>query len=94
MGLETFPFAELKVDRQFVTGCANDRLKQTVCRGILVLARSYGVRVVAEGVETRADFVAASDMGFDLVQGFLFGKPMALRKFARSPLIHPVLAPK
>ena len=38
MGLETFPFAELKVDRQFVTGCANDRLKQTVCRSIIELA--------------------------------------------------------
>ena len=48
MGLETFPFAELKVDRQFVTGCANDRLKQTVCRGIIELAKGYGVRVVAE----------------------------------------------
>ena len=75
MGLETFPFAELKVDRQFVTGCANDRLKQTVCRSIIELARGYGVRVVAEGIETRADFVAANEMGFDLVQGYLFGKP-------------------
>ena len=69
MGLDTFPFAELKVDRQFVTGCANDRLKQTVCRRIIELAKGYGVRVVAEGVETRADFVAANEMGFDLVQG-------------------------
>ena len=94
MGLETFPCAELKVDRQFVTGCANDRLKQTACRGSIELARGYGVRVVAEGVETRADFVAASEMGFDLVQGYLFGKPMALKKFVRSALIHPVLAPK
>ena len=94
MGLETFPFAELKVDRQFVTGCANDRLKQTVCRSIIELARGYGVRVVAEGIETRADFVAANEMGFDLVQGYLFGKPTALKKFARSALIQPVLAPK
>jgi len=42
MGLENFPFAELKVDRQFVTGCANDRLKRTVCRRIIELAREYG----------------------------------------------------
>jgi EAL domain-containing protein (putative c-di-GMP-specific phosphodiesterase class I)/CheY-like chemotaxis protein len=93
MGLETFPFAELKVDRQFVTGCANDRLKQTVCRSIIELAKGYGVRVVAEGIETRAEFVAANEMGFDLVQGYLFGKPMGLKKFARSALVHPVLAP-
>jgi EAL domain-containing protein (putative c-di-GMP-specific phosphodiesterase class I)/CheY-like chemotaxis protein len=94
MGLDSFPFVELKVDRQFVTGCANDRLKQTVCRRIIELARGYGARVVAEGVETRADFVAASEMGFDLVQGYLFGKPMALKKFARSALVHPVLGAK
>jgi EAL domain-containing protein (putative c-di-GMP-specific phosphodiesterase class I)/CheY-like chemotaxis protein len=94
MGIETFPFAELKVDRQFVTGCANDRLKQTVCRSIIELARSLGVRVVAEGIESRADFVAANEMGFDQVQGYLLGKPMGLKKFARSALIHPVLVTK
>jgi EAL domain-containing protein (putative c-di-GMP-specific phosphodiesterase class I) len=94
MGLDAFPFVELKVDRQFVTGCANDRLKQTVCRSIIELAEGYGVRVVAEGIETRADFVAANELGFDLVQGYLFGKPAGLKKFARSALIHPVLAPK
>jgi EAL domain-containing protein (putative c-di-GMP-specific phosphodiesterase class I)/CheY-like chemotaxis protein len=94
MGLDSFPFAELKVDRQFVTGCANDRLKRTVCRRIIELAKGYGVRVVAEGVETRADFVAANEMGFDLVQGYMFGKPMGLKKFARSALAHPVLVSK
>jgi EAL domain-containing protein (putative c-di-GMP-specific phosphodiesterase class I) len=94
MGLDSFPFVELKVDRQFVTGCATDRLKQTVCRRIIELARGYGARVVAEGVESRADFVAANEMGFDLVQGYLFGKPMALKKFARSALVHPVLGAK
>jgi EAL domain-containing protein (putative c-di-GMP-specific phosphodiesterase class I)/CheY-like chemotaxis protein len=94
MGLGTFPFAELKVSRQFVTGCANDRLKRTVCRHIIELAREYGARVVAEGVETRADFVVANEMGFDLVQGYLFGKPMALKKFARATMAHSVLASK
>ena len=94
MQLDTFPFVEVKVDRQFVTGCANDRLKRTVCRRIIELAKGYGARVVAEGVETRADFVAANELGFDLVQGFLFGKPMGLKKFARSALASPVLVPK
>jgi EAL domain-containing protein (putative c-di-GMP-specific phosphodiesterase class I)/CheY-like chemotaxis protein len=94
MGLDHFPFAELKVNRQFVTGCANDRLKQTVCRRIIELAKGYGATVVAEGVETRADFATANEMGFDLVQGYLFGKPMGLKKFARSALAHTVLASK
>jgi EAL domain-containing protein (putative c-di-GMP-specific phosphodiesterase class I) len=84
MGLRSFPFVELKVDHQFVTGCADDRLKASVCRRIVELARDHGARVVAQGVETRADFLAAHGLGFDLMQGYLFSKPMGIRKFARS----------
>ena len=83
MGLRSFPFAELKVDHQFVTGCTDDRLKQTVCRHIIEFAHEHGARVLAQGIETRADFLAAHALGFDLVQGYLFGKPTAVRKFAR-----------
>lgn len=84
MGLDKIPFVKLKADRQFVTGSGNDRLKRTVCRDIVELAQSYGARSVAQGVESRSDLVAANELGFDLVQGFLFGKPMPLKKFARS----------
>jgi len=88
MGLRNFPFVELKVDHQFVTGCADDRLKQAVCRQIIELARDHGARSVAQGVETRADFIAAHNLGFDLMQGYLFSKPMGVRKFVRSrPLL-------
>jgi EAL domain-containing protein (putative c-di-GMP-specific phosphodiesterase class I) len=83
---DIFPFIELKVGRQFISGCAEDRLKQIVCRGILDLADSRDVRTVAKGVETRADFRTVHDMGFDQVQGFLFGKPLNARKFARAAL--------
>lgn len=91
MGLDKIPFIKLKADRQFVTGCGNDRLKRTVCRHIVELAKGYGVRTVAEGVESRADLIAANELGFDLVQGFLFGKPMPLKKFARSALTRTVM---
>ena len=88
MGLPSFPFVELKVDHQFVTGCADNRLKQTVCRRIVELAQDNGARGIAQGVETRADFLAAHGMGFDLVQGYLFSKPLGVKKFARSrPLL-------
>ena len=89
-GLDVFPFIELKVDRHFINGCANDRLKQIVCRGIVDFAATRGVRTVAKGVETRADFRTVHDMGFDQVQGFLFGKPMGAKKFARTSLTRPL----
>jgi EAL domain-containing protein (putative c-di-GMP-specific phosphodiesterase class I) len=90
MNMDDFPFGEIKVDRKFVTGCADDRLKQSVCRRIVDLARSFGARTVAEGVETRAEFLAARDVGFDMVQGFLFAKPMGAKKFARTTLRGPI----
>lgn len=94
VGLHDFPFVEIKVDRQFIAGCADDRLKQTVCRQILDLADGFGARTVAEGVETRADFFTVREMGFDLVQGFLFAKPMTAQKFALTTLRHPVTVPQ
>ncbi|MBI5265555.1 MAG: EAL domain-containing response regulator [Bradyrhizobium sp.] len=93
-GLDFFPFVELKVNRQFVTGCGHDGLKRAVCRQIVEMAASHGARVVAEGVESHADLVTANEVGFDVLQGHLFGKPMALKKFARSSLAWPLLTPK
>jgi EAL domain-containing protein (putative c-di-GMP-specific phosphodiesterase class I) len=55
-----------------------------MCRQIRELAESYGARTVAEGVETRADFRTVCELGFDQVQGVLFGKPMTMQNFART----------
>jgi EAL domain-containing protein (putative c-di-GMP-specific phosphodiesterase class I) len=93
-GLEEFPFVEIKADRAFVAGCAHDRLKRNVCRQIVDLASHYGARAVAEGVETQADFIVARDLGFDLIQGFLFARPMDLRHFTRTMTSQPVPMPR
>ena len=92
VGHDDFPFVKINVDREYVSGCADDRSKRTVCRKILNLADGYGARTVAEGVQNRADFLTVRDMGFDLIQGFLFAKPMPAQKFARSMLRQPVTA--
>lgn len=84
------PFVEIKVDREFVNGAADDRLKQTTCRSIVELADRLGARTVAEGVETRADFIMARELGFDVIQGFFFGKPTEASKFARRTLREPL----
>ena len=94
MELTEFPFVEIKVDRSFVSGCGEDRLKRSACRRIVELADGFGARTVAEGVETRADFLAARELGFDLIQGFFFSKPMEPQKFVRSVLTRPVAMPR
>ena len=85
-GLDDFPFVEVKVARQFVTGCACDRRKQATCRRIIDLADAVGARTVADGVENRADFLTARELGFNLAQGALFARPMTAKNFARSAL--------
>lgn len=81
-----FPVVEMKAARKFVGGCATDRLKRAVCAAIIDAARESGARSVADGVETHADYMAVRDMGFDLLQGSLFGKPMEVRKFGGALL--------
>ena len=55
-----------------------------MCRRILDLANGYGARTVAEGIETWPDFLAVRELGFDLVQGFLFAKPLGPEQFAQT----------
>jgi EAL domain-containing protein (putative c-di-GMP-specific phosphodiesterase class I) len=85
--LDEFPFCELKVGQDFVKGCAVDRLKRAACRTAVDLARRFGASTVAEGIETQDDFHAVQDLGFDVVQGFLFHRPTTVRRFARTMLM-------
>jgi EAL domain-containing protein (putative c-di-GMP-specific phosphodiesterase class I)/CheY-like chemotaxis protein len=91
LSLHECPFVEIKVDRTLISGCADDRLKQVVCRQIIEFADRFGARTVAEGVETRADFFAVRELGFDLAQGFLLAKPMTAQKFAQASARQPAL---
>lgn len=81
-----FPFVELKVGRQFVAGCASDPRKQATCRRIVDLADAVGARSVAEGVASRADFLAVRELGFHLAQGFPHAEPMTAQAFMQRVL--------
>jgi EAL domain-containing protein (putative c-di-GMP-specific phosphodiesterase class I) len=91
--MRDFPFVEIKVDRELVSGCAGDRSKRRLCRHIIDLAGQFGARTVAVGIETRADFFAVRELGFDLIQGFLLAQPMTARTLlntiARGPIGQP-----
>jgi len=85
-GRNELPVAEFKVDRKFVRGCADDPVKRFHCAEIVSIARNNGARSVAEGVESQSDFLAVRELGFDLLQGHMFAKPMAPRKFQKTIL--------
>ncbi len=79
---EPFPFSEIKVGRQFVSGCASDQLARALCRTMVEVAHRFGARAAAVGVETREDLAAVQDVGFDVAQGFFFGRPMPAQELA------------
>jgi EAL domain-containing protein (putative c-di-GMP-specific phosphodiesterase class I) len=81
MVLECLP-DYLKVDRYFVAGSHRDFHRRAVLASIAQLARPFGARVVAEGVEQVSDLVVLKRLGITLVQGFLFGAPAPAREAA------------
>lgn len=77
-GLTTFARLQpdfAKLDMSLVRDVDRDKTKQRVIRSMTALCRELGVLVVAEGIETRAERDALADLGCDLLQGYLFGKP-------------------
>jgi len=74
--LEALPFHELKVDRQFVHGAHSNPAKRAILQASLNLAKSLGMKTVAEGVEHREDWDLLRSLNCDVVQGFLASRPM------------------
>jgi EAL domain-containing protein (putative c-di-GMP-specific phosphodiesterase class I) len=73
--LKRLPFDQLKIDQSFVRGVLTDPHDAAVACTIIQLARSFGLQVVAEGVETEGqrDYLLAN--GCESFQGYLFGRP-------------------
>lgn len=65
----------VKIDRHFISGVENDRVKREFVRSMLNIARSINSQVIAEGIETQHEFAALQEMGVDYVQGYYFAKP-------------------
>lgn len=79
--LSRFPFCELKIDRSFVQGARNDRLSRTIIDASVLLARELDMQLVAEGVETEADWEFVAARGIDQIQGFYIAKPVPAKDF-------------
>lgn len=66
----------LKIDRSFVVAMEEDPATEVIVRAIVSLARGFGSEVLAEGVETRAQLARMAGLGCDLVQGYVYHRPM------------------
>ncbi|KPQ01640.1 phosphodiesterase [Marinobacter sp. HL-58] len=87
----------VKIDRHFIRDIQDDLIKREFLRSVVDLADRLGCKLIAEGIETEAEFRVVSDLGIALVQGFLFGRPKAVAtacldslnvQTSRTPKLH------
>ncbi len=73
--IKRLPVDEIKIDRSFVTGMLADRNDAMIVRSVIELGHNLGLRVVAEGVETKETFDALAALGCDEAQGYFITVP-------------------
>jgi len=74
--LKRLPVQTLKIDKSFVLNLASDLADQRIVRSTIQLAHSFGMEVVAEGVESAAVAQRLRGEQCDLAQGYYFGRPL------------------
>ena len=80
--LRQLPLQLLKIDRSFVRDIVHDSGSATIVRSIVALARSLGLQVIAEGVETQAQLAALRAQHCRFFQGYFFSRPLTRPQFS------------
>ncbi|MDT7742548.1 MAG: hypothetical protein QOE59_1626 [Actinomycetota bacterium] len=75
--LKAFPVSILKIDRGFVRDLGENAGDDAIVRSIIALAESFGLELIAEGVETEAARTVLLEMGCRTAQGYLFSRPVS-----------------
>lgn len=78
--LHKFPFDAIKLDRSFIRELNQSDQNKTIVESIALLARNLGIHIVAEGIETHEQLNTIGKMNYNIVQGFLFARPMKFEK--------------
>ncbi len=74
--LSTLPIDSLKIDRSFVMGLHENKQNVEIVRAVLMLGKSLGRRVIAEGIETPEQLKTLHALGVDVGQGYLLSRPL------------------
>ncbi len=91
--LSRLPIDSLKIDRSFVAALHEGPQNLEIVRAILLLGRSLGRRVVAEGIETAEQLATLRELGVDMGQGYLLAKPLRAEQASELVLMEqPTLA--
>ncbi len=65
----------VKLDMKIVRGIDGRPASRAITRAVVAMCAELGIRLIAEGIETQSEFQALRDLGVELFQGYLFGKP-------------------
>ncbi|HXH02126.1 MAG TPA: EAL domain-containing protein, partial [Candidatus Competibacteraceae bacterium] len=74
--LKHFPLHSLKIDKSFIQDALHDRDDLAIIQTVIALGRSFGLEVIAEGVETRQILELVRAYGCDIAQGYYFSQPL------------------
>ena len=80
--LNRFPVDMLKIDRSFISSLETDPSAVAIASSVIVLAHRMGLRVVAEGVESRPQLAFLTAQACDEIQGYYFSQPLPATEFA------------
>ena len=81
--MSDLPFSEIKIDRSFIDKFLDSDQSDSLVKTIIAIGNSFNMIVVAEGVETQAQYDKLRHYNCDLLQGYFFDKPLRL-----SQLLH------
>lgn len=90
--IKLLPATKLKIDRSFVQDVIRNRSDAAITQGIISMAHHLSLEVVAEGVETEAHAAFLAKHNCDLLQGFVFAKPMPfneLKQYMNNQSVYP-----
>lgn len=90
--LRTFPVSHIKIDKSFTQVMLDSPKDRIIILSLIDLARQLDIKVIAEGIERRAQWDMLQAHGCDKGQGFLFGKPMPAAVFAERFFTPPLNA--
>ena len=79
--LKHFPLDTLKIAQNFIDGIGTDSGDASIIVAIIAMAKSLGLQVIAEGVETATQYQFLKQQNCDAIQGFWFSKPLEAAAF-------------
>jgi diguanylate cyclase (GGDEF)-like protein len=83
--LKALPLDYLKIDRQLAQDITGSKRDRVVVKGVIEMARSLGLSVIAEGIETEEQLSLLAEAGANIGQGFLFSGPVTALELGEKP---------